>query len=447
MLAAASLVWILIAFAGAQPWTFPPVILALAVCAYAIRPSIGAGPYRALDLALLGALAWILFQAVPLPPAWRAIFSPHAGDIDRALRFDSAVPAARPLSIEPAFTYHAIAVAAMAAAMFWIAREICARVGPRRLLRTIAWTGLFISTVAILVHASKPDLLYGIWDPGASARPYGPFVNRNHMATWLVMALPLVMGYVFARFADRSSRRSLIAAIDARMVWLMAAAALIFIGIIVSLSRSAAVATLSSGIFVALAAGRRRRSRAWWAVLGTAAVFVLILVAIPRSVDLGMRFENPRLVTTTWTRQQIWRETLPIVRDFPVTGTGVGTYPTAMLVYQQSDRRLFFNQAHNQYLQVAAEGGLVLALLMLWALVAFLVLATKRLRNDRTPMLWVRIGALGGIIGVFIQSIWETGLRLPANGLLFAVLCALAVYDNSSADVEGRQELVAARER
>ena len=142
------------------------------------------------------------------------------------------------------------------------------------------------------------------------------------------MALPLVMGYVFARFADRSSHRSLVAAVDARMVWLMAAAAMIFVGIIVSLSRSAAVATLSSGIFAALAARRQRRSRAWWAVLGAAAIFVLILVAIPRSVDLGMRFENPRLVTTTWTRQQIWRETLPIVRDFPITGTGVGTYPS-----------------------------------------------------------------------------------------------------------------------
>ena len=49
-------------------------------------------------------------------------------------------------------------------------------------------------------------------------------------------------------------------------------------------------------------------------------------------------------------------ETLPIIRDFPLTGTGAGTFPTAMLVYQQSDRRLFFNQAHNHYLQFAAEG-------------------------------------------------------------------------------------------
>jgi putative inorganic carbon (HCO3(-)) transporter len=440
VLAAASIAWILIAFAGAQPWTFPPVILALAVCAYLLRPRVGVVPYRALDLALLCALAWILLQVVPLPPALRAVLSPNADAIDRALRFDGDVQRARPLSIDPPGTYHAIVVAAMAAAMFWTAREICTRYGPRRLLRTVAWTGLFISTVAILVHSSKPDLIYGIWSPGASARPYGPFVNRNHMATWLVMALPLVMGYVFARFADRSSGRSLVAAVDARMVWLMAAAAMIFVGIVVSLSRSAAVATLSSGIFVALAAMRRRRSRAWLAVLGTAAVFVLILVAIPRSVDLGMRFENPRLVTTTWTRQQIWRETLPIVRDFPITGTGVGTYPTAMLVYQQSDRRLFFNQAHNQYLQIAAEGGVGLVLLMLWALVAFALLAARGLRSDRTPILWVRTGAVAGIIGVFVQSIWETGLRLPANALLFAVLCALAVYDNSSAEITARQE-------
>ena len=71
---------------------------------------------------------------------------------------------------------------------------------------------------------------------------------------------------------------------------------------------------------------------------------------------------------------------------------------------------------------------------MLCALVAFVILAAKRLRSDRTPILWARIGALAGIFGVFVQNIWETGLRLPANALLFSVLCAIAVYEKRAAD-------------
>ena len=47
-------------------------------------------------------------------------------------------------------------------------------------------------------------------------------------------------------------------------------------------------------------------------------------------------------------------------------------------------------------------------------------------------MVWIRTGAAAGIVGVAVQSIWETGLRLPANGLLFAALCAIVVHEERS---------------
>jgi putative inorganic carbon (HCO3(-)) transporter len=420
----------LVAFGGAQSWTFAPAIIALAISAVLVRPPVATGRSRALDIALLCCLAWTLLQTVPLPPGWRDILSPNADAIDQALRFDGNLPRPRPLSIDPLSTLRAAIVTTMVAAMFWIARELCARQGARRLVQAVAWTGLAVAVVAVLTRAYSPDLIYGIWNPGSLSQPYGPFVNRNHMGTWLVMALPLVMGYIVARFDDRARRGSFAAAIDTRMVWLMGAAGMMFVAIIVSLSRSAAVGTLSSGMFLGVFAGTRR-SRGWWAVLATAAVFIMILVAIPRSVDLGRRFEDPRAPGTSaaWDREQIWRETLPIVRDFPVTGTGAGSFRTAMLVYQQSDRGLFFNQAHNQYLQFAAEGGLILIVPLLCAAVLFARAAARRLSRDHAPMVWIRAGAAGGIVGVLVQSIWETGLRLPANGLLFAAICAIVVHD------------------
>lgn len=420
----------LVAFGGAQSWTFAPAIVALGVCAVLVRPPVAAGQSRALDVALLCCLGWTVLQTVPLPPGWRELLSPNADAIDRALRFDGDVPRPRSLSIDPLRTLRAAIVTAMVAAMFWIAREICAKQGARRLVQAVAWSGLAISVIALLTRAYSPDLIYGIWSPGSLSQPYGPFVNRNHMGTWLVMALPMVMGYVFARFDGRARGGSFAAAIDTRMVWLIGSAGMMFVAVIISLSRSAAVGTLSAGMFAAAFAGTRR-SRGWWGVLATAAVFVLIVAAIPRSVDLGLRFGDPVApgTSTAWARAQIWRETLPIVRDFPVTGTGAGTFPTAMLVYQQSDRRLFFNQAHNHYLQFAAEGGLLLIVPLTCAAVLFARAAARRLRGDRTPIGWVRTGAVAGVVGVLVQSIWETGLRLPANGLLFAVLCAIAIHE------------------
>jgi hypothetical protein len=64
---------------------------------------------------------------------------------------------------------------------------------------------------------------------------------------------------------------------------------------------------------------------------------------------------------------------------------------------------------------------------LLWLAIAFARDAAVRLARDRSPMFWIRLGALAAIAGVFVQSIWETGLRMPANAMLLAVLAALAV--------------------
>jgi O-antigen ligase len=99
-----------------------------------------------------------------------------------------------------------------------------------------------------------------------------------------------------------------------------------------------------------------------------------------------------------------------------------------MLVYQTSDRQLFFNQAHNHYVQLLAEGGLLLVIPALLAAVALTRDIRGALSRDRSPRCWLRIGACAGLCGVAVQSLWETGLRMPANAVLCAVLAAIAIH-------------------
>jgi O-antigen ligase len=120
---------------------------------------------------------------------------------------------------------------------------------------------------------------------------------------------------------------------------------------------------------------------------------------------------------------------MPLVRDFWLTGTGVGTYGDAMKVYQTSDREVHFNQAHNHYLQVLAEGGVLLAGLLAGAFIALLLAARARMRQDRTGMLWLRVGAAAGLTGLVVQSFWESAARMPANALLAAILAAIALHE------------------
>jgi O-antigen ligase len=128
----------------------------------------------------------------------------------------------------------------------------------------------------------------------------------------------------------------------------------------------------------------------------------------------------------------IWRETIPVVKDFWLTGTGAGTYQRAMYVYQRSDRRVFFNQAHNHYLQVAAEGGVILVGFAAAAIVLFAAAARRRIASDTSGLVWIRIGAACGLGAVALQSVWETGLVMPANAALAATLAAIVVHERAS---------------
>jgi O-antigen ligase len=128
-------------------------------------------------------------------------------------------------------------------------------------------------------------------------------------------------------------------------------------------------------------------------------------------------------------RSAIWRETWPMIKDFWLTGVGPGAYERAMIVYQQSPRVVYFNHAHNEYIQIAAEGGLWLALPALLVAGAAAWRMRRALTADRSPMYWLRAGAASGVAAVAVQSFWETGLRVPANGLLFAVVAAIALHE------------------
>jgi O-antigen ligase len=117
-----------------------------------------------------------------------------------------------------------------------------------------------------------------------------------------------------------------------------------------------------------------------------------------------------------------------MAKDFWLIGIGAGAFERGMVVYQPSPHETFFNHAHNDYLQMLTEGGLLLAIPAIAAAAAGISGIRSLLRSDRSSMYWVRAGAASGLVAVAVQSIWETGLRVPANTLLFAVLSAISLH-------------------
>lgn len=428
------------AFGGTYAGTLVVPALACAGLGVAYRPRILAGgPAPALDQLLLIVLAVALAHLIPIPAwlLWGIV--PAARELTGALQL--AEPAfAVPLSVNLPASAGAVLLYGAALLLFFTARQIFDSGGVRLTARSVALTGLILSALALAQDATGAGMMYWRWRPlQEGAPPFGPFVNRNYFATWALMAVPLCIGYLTAHAsahpgppAHTNWRRKVVAWLDARGALLLASAALLILAAAASLSRSGMFGLLAALVCGGELARRHEgslvtksaRSAMVVVAAGSVAAFAILTQVGPAALAGRLAAADVAIAD----RVTIWRDTIPVIRDFWLTGTGVGTYGTAMAVYQQSSLGVLFNHAHNHYLQVAAEGGLMLTVPVLLALGAFARIAWRRLDADRSGMFWLRAGAASGLAGAAAQSLWETGLTLPANAALAAVLAAIVVH-------------------
>jgi O-antigen ligase len=161
------------------------------------------------------------------------------------------------------------------------------------------------------------------------------------------------------------------------------------------------------------------------AYLGVLLVSAVTWAGVDRTVD---RFG--RASSDAGGRLDAWSDTVEIIRDFPAFGSGVGTYGQAMLLYQTGGRDVMYAHAHNDYLQIVAEGGLLVTLPVLVALGGVVVVVRRRLSSgDDDPLTyWVRVGAVAGLAGIAAQSVVEFSLQMPGNRVMFVLLLALAMH-------------------
>jgi O-antigen ligase len=433
-------------FGGWYPWTTGPIFLAsLAVALSNARRTFRASrAFRAVDLSVIALAVAIAVQLIPLPPNVLAVVSPNAAQVRGTLRLDASALNATwvPLSVDPRATFQALLTFLAAVLIFWSARAAFATGGLRRFCRIIAFLGVVLSIEALLQRALTPTLIYGFWPrytPGA--QPFGPFFNRNHFGAWLMMAIPLVAGYLAARVrtrtADVRERRRVFQIAAVAGTPLLLVVAVMLVGLAAALSRSAILGLAAAAIAAKLLTRGRVESEP--TNTGPIVVVAGLLAAmfLLTTVDVEQWFQrlNSTLSQTNTSRLTIWRETLPVFRDFWLTGPGAGTYSMVMLLYQQSvvpmpHLRSFahFNQAHSHYMQVLAEGGLLLTLPVVVAIAAFVGATREALHRDRGEALWIRVGATAALVAIATQSIWETALRMPGNALLCAALAGIVLH-------------------
>jgi hypothetical protein len=448
--------WGALVFGAVYPWAYTPLFAAAAVVGcFAYWRGSGVGPLPPGTKSVLALLVIVavgaLLQVVPVSSRTRVQLSPATESFLRQVDVAYAAaamapehgPDRRPLSINPQSTRRGLLMLATLIVFLAGATKFFGKIGTLGVTRGVIALGVLLAIIGIVQkallgdHAYAGMKIYGFWEPRYKlTTPFGPFVNKNHYAGWMVMALPLALGYLLAvatiwlRRVRPGWRHRLLALSSpdgARLQLLAFAIVLMGVALALTMSRSGIACFVLAGVIAAFTGARGAGSLRARAAI---AALVLALVATAfawADIDVTRRFtsgsESVRM------RREAWRDAAAIVRDFPLVGTGLNTYGTATLKYKTAQTDLHFQEAHNDYLQLAAEGGLLLGVPVLLAFFCCAWSIRRRFVEERYDSMsyWLRVGATTGLLAIALQSIVEFSLQLPGNAVLCTTLCAAAL--------------------
>jgi len=270
-------------------------------------------------------------------------------------------------SVDRALTEEAVLNWLVNLAAFAVALDLFSRTEAReRFLNTALWFTLAIAVTAVFtLLTSPPGRAFWIFETGSGVPTLGPFVYRNQYASFVEAVLPLaVLRALGGR--GRISGASGSGGPGSGTTWIVntAIVAVLFGSVLAAGSRAGAILCVAEIMAIPMIArfrGLIDGRRAAGAIAGSLAAMA-ILAAIVGWQPIWARLQEPNPYSV---RLDLLQSSVAMVRDRPWTGSGLGTWSTAYPAYALFDDGNFVNQAHNDWIQWAAEGGLPLFLMLL----------------------------------------------------------------------------------
>ncbi len=311
--------------------------------------------------------------------------------------------------------------------------------------------GLALAVFGLVQHFTWNGKYYWVFEPSTlPSSPFGPFVNHNHFAGYMELIMPIPVALIVMR------------AVRGELAVLYGfAAAIMGVATFASLSRGGMI-SLVAGLMFVVALGFKPADNAKFdrrvfrlpPALSRVGAMVALIVTIGAGVwwvgadpvirrvekselTLSARSDDPRGETFFQSRGWIWHDTLAMVRDNWVTGVGLGAYQTAYPIYSHADGSVLIAQAHNDYLQILADCGILGALVALWFIFVVARDTARALRHRDSMMAGTAVGCAGGLFALLVHSIFDFNLQLPSNALLFLVLASVISHIADAAS-EGR---------
>lgn len=290
---------------------------------------------------------------------------------------------------------------------------------------------------------------FSIWSRNIGRqRVFGLFGNVNFFAEYLIIPLPIAVALFFVSESSKLRKALLLVAVLAmsaslvltftRGSYLAFFVAFIFMFILFFLHWQQEFIKNNKKLFI-----------------GTLAAIIVIvsLFIIPNPISknnaiisqIKSRISPAKLVQDTSFKRRVatWKFTLLMINDHPLLGSGIGTYKYNTLRYQAEffsqgkNRSLyphgFADKAHNEYLQLWAEMGIIGLGIFIWLIITYFSYELKVLRNTKEKYKQgMIIGLMGAVVGVLVDAIFGFPLHLPATVILFWLVVGLSVVLGST---------------
>ncbi|WP_292068085.1 O-antigen ligase family protein [Brevundimonas sp. UBA7664] len=358
-----------------------------------------------------------LIQLIPLPPAvWSGL--PGRDQMVLALRLAGIEPGWSPLSLTPDKTWQSVLALTPPFALF-IAILSQSQIQRERLARicvAAAVAGILLGAAQL---ASGSDRLY-LWNTTGGGLINGFFANRNHLASFFLIALPFAITLEAAtlRRKDRPTSALWFGALFAGLVVVALAAVRSRAGIVLFAPVMAA-----SMLAAWIAAGRRRPGPGLLVLVGAvgAALTIVAVLALP---PILARFDTGGASELRFERWPLVAET---AQTYLPLGSGIGSFDPVYRSVEPLNELdgSYFNQAHNEYLETWLEAGWLGAGLI----VAFLIWYGRRCWSAwRAPASRERDLQRAASIGIgvlLLHSIVDYPLRTVTLAVVFAMCCGL----------------------
>ena len=438
-----TLIFCPLAFGTVETWSLlimeAGIFSALAIFFFFIKEERSPGILNAPGMMPLAALlCYMLFQAIPLPPALIEKISPATFALYRQSVWTAEPEAWATLSLYPKGTVSEFLRLSTYAGAYLMTVQFL--FDSDRLRRTVGLLSVFAAALAffsIIQHLVPNEKIYWVRELTQGGKPFGPYVNRNHFAGLMGMLFPIVMvRFLLSRPISReeSLRKKVSDLLDRSLknthLLLGFGAILVALSIFLSLSRGGILSLCVSLSLLGFLLSRRISTRKGGLLLVATVIIIFYAVGWFGWTPVFERFREIRTLQGELSelRLDIWKDSIGIVRAFPLTGTGAGSFMHVYPAYRTIPGEAIADHAHSDHLELLTDGGIIGAGLFIWFIAAVLMRSYQAFLKRKDPYArHLFAGALAGVTAFLLHGMTDFNFYIGANGLYLFLLLGLIV--------------------